>query len=234
MYSRNTWMAAAMFAVALLTTSAFAQTVPPELISYPDLIVYNGKIMQMNEPSLANTVGSTVQAMAVRGDRIQFMGANDDVLKYAGPKTKKIDLKGRTVIPGMIDTHSHMHDHTVQLWTKRHPEEVEKVMKRFTVSGKSYADLTKGIELVVKENMAHPLPGQWAWIDLPSGGASGTGIGVQYLLKDEMDRKKLDELAPNLPVFVLSHPNYLLNSAARNAFLNLYEVEPTDENKKPH
>lgn len=232
MSSLPRFVAVAAFAVSLFAAGAFAQTVPPELISYPDLIVYNGKIMQMNEPSLSDNIGTTVQAMAVRGDRIQFMGNNDEVLKYAGPQTKKIDLKGRTVIPGMIDTHSHMHDHTVQLWTKRHPEEVEKVMKRFSVSGKNYQDLTHGIEVVVKENMAHPLPGQWAWIDLPSGGASGTGIGVQYLIKQEMDRKKLDALAPTLPVFVLSHPNYLLNSAARNAFLNLYEVEPTDENEK--
>src|SRR4051812_4400426 len=127
MYSLSKRIAVALFSAALLTIAATAQNIPPELISYPDLIVYNGKIMQMNEPSLANTVGSTVQAMAIRNDRIQFMGTNDDVLKYAGPQTKKIDLKGRTVIPGMIDTHSHMHDHTVQLWTKRHPEEVEKV-----------------------------------------------------------------------------------------------------------
>ena len=207
-------------------------TVPAELVSYPDLIIYNGKIVTMDDATLSNSIGHTVQALAVHGDRIQFMGANDAVLRFAGPQTKKLDLKGRTVIPGMIDTHSHMHDHTIQLWTRNHRQEVESVMKRFSVTGKNFRDLTHGIEVVVKENMAHPLPGQWAWIDLPSGGASGTGIGVQYLLKEEMDRKKLDALAPQLPVFVLSHPSMLLNTAARNAFLQLYEVEPTDENER--
>ena len=207
-------------------------TVPAELVSYPDLIIYNGKIVTMDDATLSNSIGHTVQALAVHGDRIQFMGANDAVLRFAGPQTKKLDLKGRTVIPGMIDTHSHMHDHTIQLWTRNHRQEVESVMKRFSVTGKNFQDLTHGIEVVVKENMAHPLPGQWAWIDLPSGGASGTGIGVQYLLKEEMDRKKLDALAPQLPVFVLSHPSMLLNTAARNAFLQLYEVEPTDENER--
>ncbi len=221
--------------VLILGVAARAQqtvTVPAELVTYPDLIIYNGKIVTMNDASLSNNIGRTVQALAVRGDRIQFMGTNDEVLRFAGPQTKKIDLKGRTVLPGMIDTHSHMHDHTIQLWTKTHRQEVEKVMKRFSVTGKTFQDLTHGIEVVVKENMAHPLAGQWAWIDLPSGGSSGTGIGVQYLLKEEMDRKKLDALSPQLPVFILSHPSMLLNTAARNAFLQLYEVPPTDENER--
>ena len=207
-------------------------TVPSELVSYPDLIIFNGKIVTMDDKSLSNSVGRTVQAMAVHADRIQFLGTNDEVMRFAGPNTKKIDLKGKTVVPGWINTHSHMHDHAIQLWTKTHRDEVEKVMKRFSVTGTTNEQLTKGIELVVKENMAHPLPGQWAWIDLPSGGASGTGIGVQYLLKGEMDRKKLDAMSPTLPVFVLSHPTMLLNTAARNAFLQLYEVPPTDENEK--
>ncbi len=221
--------------VALLSLPAFGQQVlnniPAELVSFPDLIIYNGKIMTMNDASLSNSLGRTVQALAVHDDRIQAMGTNDEVMRIAGPKTKKLDLKGRTVIPGMINTHSHMHDHTIQLWTKNHRAEVETVMKRFSVTGKTNQELTHGIELVIKENMAHPLPGQWAWIDLPTGGSSGTGIGVQYLEKKEMSRKQLDALAPELPVFVLSHPTMLTNTAARNAFLQLYEVEPTDENE---
>ncbi len=227
--------AMALFFAIILGVVARAQqpvTVPVELVSYPDLIIYNGKIMAMNDATLTPALGRTVQALAVHGDRIQFMGTNDEVLRFAGPQTKKLDLKGRTVIPGMIDTHSHMHDHTIQLWTRNHRQEVESVMKRFSVTGKNFGELTHGIEVVVKENMAHPLKGQWAWIDLPTGGSSGTGIGIQYLLKEEMDRKKLDALAPTLPVFVLSHPSMLLNTAARNAFLQLYEVEPTDENER--
>ncbi|MBI2815542.1 MAG: amidohydrolase family protein [Acidobacteria bacterium] len=221
--------------VLVFGVAAHAQqtvTVPAELVSYPDLIVYNGKIVAMNDASLTDNIGRTVQAMAVRGDLIQFMGANDEVLKFAGPQTKKIDLKGRTVLPGFINTHSHMHDHSIQLWTKTHRDEVDKVVRRMSVTGKNFQDLTHGIEVALKENMSRPLPGQWAWIDLPSGGSSGTGIGIQYLLKGEMDRKKLDTLAPQTPVFLLSHPAMLLNTAARNAFLQLYEVPPTDENEK--
>jgi predicted amidohydrolase YtcJ len=211
---------------------AMAQQPPATDTAFPDLIVYNGKIVTMGDASLNNSPGKIVEAMAIRGDRIQELGSNNDVLRSAGPKTRKVDLKGRTVVPGWIDTHSHMHDHSVQLWSKTHEKEIESVAKRFSVSGKTFQDLTHGIQVVIKENMSHPTPGQWAWIDLPNGGESGTGIGVQYLLKDGMTRKQLDDLAPEMPVFVLSHPSFLLNTAARNAFLDLYEVPPTDQEEK--
>jgi len=151
----------------------WAQQVPPELIAYPDLIIYNGKIVSMDDASFNTSPGKTFEAMAVRGDRIQFLGSNEAVLPYAGPQTRKLDLKGRTVIPGLINTHSHMHDHSVQLWTRNHAQEVEKLFKRFSVSGNSFEELTRGIEVVIKENMAHSEPGQWAWINLPTGGSSG-------------------------------------------------------------
>src|SRR5690242_8010584 len=170
--------------------------VPARLVSYPELIIYNGKIATMDDPSLSNNIGHVVQAMAIRQDRILMLGTSDEILKFAGPQTKKIDLKGRTVVPGMINTHSHMHDHSIQLFGRTHPQEIEKITKRFSVSGKDFNELSKGIQLVVKEQMAHPLPNQWAWIDLPDGGASGTGIGVQYLMKEGMTRKELDALAP--------------------------------------
>jgi len=189
-------MARVVFAVVVLTTAVHAQQtlqdVPAELVAHPDLILYNGKIVTMDDASLNNSPGRIVEAMAVRGDRIQFLGSAEEILRYAGPPTRKIDLKGRTVVPGLINTHSHMHDHSLQLWVRSHPEEVETLMKRFSVSGDTFEELTRGIEVVIKENMAHPLPGQWAWIDLPTGGSSGTGIGIQYLIKEEMTRKELD------------------------------------------
>jgi len=67
----------------------------------PDQIFHHGKIVTVDEKF------TIAEALAVRGDRIQAVGSNDDVLKLAGPKTKLIDLKGRTVIPGLIDSHVH-------------------------------------------------------------------------------------------------------------------------------
>ncbi|MCH8268484.1 MAG: amidohydrolase family protein [Acidobacteria bacterium] len=205
--------------------------IPPELVAYPDWIVYNGKIVSMDDSTLNNSVGTTYQAMAIRGDRIQFLGSNDRILRYAGPQTRRLDLKGRTVVPGLIDTHNHLHNAAVSDWIRKNPDKIETIARTFNVTGNTFAELTQGIELVIKEQMAHPLPGQWGLIIVPGGGA-GTGIGVEYLAQGHMDREKLDQLAPTLPVWVSSHTNEVMNTAARNDFLNYYAVEPTDANEE--
>lgn len=205
--------------------------VPAQLVSYPDTIIHNGKIVIMSDMSLSNSLGRTVQAMAIKGDRVLAIGSDAEMMSLSGPQTKKIDVKGHFVSPGIINTHTHLHDAAVNTWARNHPEKTEAIRKNFTVTGKTFDDITKGIELVIKEQMARPIPGQWAWIDLPTG-QSGSGLGIDYLMKKTMSRDQLDKLAPKLPVFVGAHPAFLWNTAARNAFLDWYEVEPTDANEK--
>jgi len=74
------------------------------LAQRPDLIFHNGKIVTVD------TRFSIAQAIAVSGDRIVAVGANRDVLAKAGPATRKIDLAGRTVLPGLTDSHTHAVD----------------------------------------------------------------------------------------------------------------------------
>ncbi|HKQ90071.1 MAG TPA: amidohydrolase [Blastocatellia bacterium] len=48
------------------------------------------------------------EAIAVRGSRIVFVGSSRDAEKYRGPRTRVIDLQGATVIPGLVDSHTHV------------------------------------------------------------------------------------------------------------------------------
>jgi predicted amidohydrolase YtcJ len=65
----------------------------------PDTILLNGEIVRYdNEPA---------QALAVSGGRIAAIGDTAGIRALAGPKTHVIDLGGRTVIPGLIDSHIH-------------------------------------------------------------------------------------------------------------------------------
>ena len=92
--ARHLLTASFLLASSLLAESAWSQPA--------NLILHNGKIV---------TVGknfTTTEAVAVRGDRFVAVGDNATVLKEAGPKTQIIDLDGRTVVPGLIDTHLHM------------------------------------------------------------------------------------------------------------------------------
>lgn len=66
-----------------------------------DTILVNGKILTVDSQF------SIREAIAVRGGKITAVGSNADVRKQAGPRTRAIDLQGRTVIPGLIDSHIH-------------------------------------------------------------------------------------------------------------------------------
>ncbi|HEX9610502.1 MAG TPA: amidohydrolase, partial [Gemmatimonadales bacterium] len=67
-----------------------------------DLVVLNAKIYtaDVNRPM--------AEALAVRGGRIAFVGSARGALALAGPRTEKLDLAGRTVIPGIVDAHAHL------------------------------------------------------------------------------------------------------------------------------
>ena len=66
-----------------------------------DLIVINAKVATLDGQS------RIVQGLAVREGRIAAVGATADVRKLAGPRTRILDAGGRTVIPGLIDSHMH-------------------------------------------------------------------------------------------------------------------------------
>jgi len=66
-----------------------------------DTILVNGKIVTVDARF------TIVQAAAIKGQRFIAVGKNADIRKLAGKETKVIDLKGHTVIPGLIDNHAH-------------------------------------------------------------------------------------------------------------------------------
>jgi predicted amidohydrolase YtcJ len=66
-----------------------------------DLILLHGRILTLDERS------SVREAMAVNEGRIAALGRSTEIMELAGRKTRVVDLRGRTVIPGLIDSHIH-------------------------------------------------------------------------------------------------------------------------------
>ena len=66
-----------------------------------DTVLLHGKIVT------ADAAGSIRQALAVRGGRLVALGTDADVRRLVGAGTRVVDLQGRTVIPGLIDSHLH-------------------------------------------------------------------------------------------------------------------------------
>src|SRR5258708_40036256 len=67
-----------------------------------DLIVHNGWIATQDERR------SFAQAAAVRDGKFVAVGSDQDVFKLRGDRTQVIDVRGRTVIPGLNDSHLHL------------------------------------------------------------------------------------------------------------------------------
>jgi hypothetical protein len=89
---------AAALAWSCLAGSAFGQL---RTATVPDEIFFNGKIVTVDSAFRIE------QALAVRAEEILAVGANEAVRSLAGPNTRFTDLRGHTVIPGLMDNHNH-------------------------------------------------------------------------------------------------------------------------------
>jgi len=89
--------AAVLVLLAVLAPTSSAQ----QPAASPDTILINGKVLS------ADARFATYEALAVRGGRIAALGTTRDIRAVASLGTRIIDLGGRTVIPGLIDSHMH-------------------------------------------------------------------------------------------------------------------------------
>ena len=168
----------ALHLIGLLLTSNWVAAAPP------DLVVTHAKVVTV-DPKF-----SIAEAFAVHEGRIVAVGKNDEILALSGDNTQKLNLGGKTVIPGLCD--SHVHPTGAALYEYDHP-----IPEMDTI-----ADVLKYIG-----GRAEALPdGEW--------------IGVSQVfvtrLRDQRypNRKELDSVAPKNPVVFSTGPDASLNSLA--------------------
>jgi predicted amidohydrolase YtcJ len=148
-------------------------------LPYPDLILYNGKIRTFTNET------STCEALACVGSRIVATGNSDAVRRLAGPETQAVDLKGRTAVPGLTDTHVHL--------SEKGTAEMELVDCRdFYVDAHSVADILQRLA-----NAAASAP-KGSWI------VSHGSPMQDFRLEDKRfpDRHDLDRAVPDNPVSI--------------------------------
>jgi predicted amidohydrolase YtcJ len=161
-----------------------------------DLVLWNGKVVTV-DPSDAITDG-----VALVGERIVATGARADIEPLVGERTQVIDLAGRVVLPGFIDTHVHLDctaTHT-KLATSCHIPPAEYVGVK---GGAGSLDAILGF---VKAQAQQTPEGEWiigqGRFSLETDGNSPT-------------KSQLDEVAPDHPVMIrYSAHGQLLNSRA--------------------
>ncbi len=137
---------------------------PPEVArsGYADTIFVNGKIVSMDDVSKSTEVGNIYQALAVKGDRIMKLGTGDQIRALAGPDTRVLDLKGRTLLPGIVEPHSHIYGgvirHLERLGFKYPPDGV---LMATTQAERSLEETQANIRDALKEAVQKADPGDW-------------------------------------------------------------------------
>ena len=170
-----------------------------------DLVVLNGKVLTMDATS------RRVVAVAIRDGVFVAVGANDEARKFIGTGTRVIDAQGRTVVPGLIETHVHA--------TGAARAEVNQPFVQLGSIGE--------IQDWVRGKITAGAPG--AWIQLPR-------VDVTRIRERRLPtRADLDAAAPDNPaVFTWQYANrqvQVLNSAALRAANITKDTPPPGKGK---
>src|ERR1044071_6897830 len=180
--------------VLLLTLT----TAPQRAQSAADIVFQNGNVYTANDKA------PHAQAIAVKADRIVFVGSNEAAQKFVGPSTRVVDLKGNTVLPGFTDAHQHL-------------------------SGVGEREMTLNLEgttsledllAKVKARVDQAKPGQWI---------TGRGwIETHWKPPVFPTRSDLDTVSPNNPVILGRADGH--GAVANSAALKLAGVDKTTPN----
>jgi predicted amidohydrolase YtcJ len=149
-----------------------------------DLILHHGKVVSVDRAFAIH------EAIAVKDGKVLAAGRNADLLKLAGPKTESIDLKGRTLIPGLMDSHTHPSNASLYEFDHAMPEM------------ESIADVLA----YIKSRAAVAPEGQWI---------TTSQIFITRLKEQRYPtRAELDAVAPKHPVAFQTGPDASVNTLA--------------------
>ena len=213
-------------AVALGNSLGWAQRADVAArLGYPQMILYNGKIVTMDDASFEARVGTIVQAMAIRDGRILSTGTNAEIQAMAGPQTKSIDLKGRMAMPSFIITHEHPTD-----WAFQEPRAMthvlpndDVVIHRWMPNIPPKEQLGK-FEPMMSEAVRKAKPGQWIFLSFNYGPDYDYATEMSLLFSKSVTKTWLDQLAPNNPVKVKN--GFITSVVNQKAIEELQSVHP--------
>jgi predicted amidohydrolase YtcJ len=179
-------VAAQALILALATAAPIAgcgQASPPPA----DVVVVNGKVVTMDDAS------TIVEAVAIRDGRFVAVGTSADIRRLAGAGTRVIDAGGRTVIPGLIDSHVH----TLGVAAAEVAQPFQNL--------ESIAEIQEWIRTAATAAPA----GDWIW--------TPRVFPTRIQERRFPTRAELDAAAPNHPVVVDGAYALMVNSAALRA-----------------
>ena len=182
----------------LIAATLLLFTFVPTQQSSADIVFKNGNVYTSNDKA------AKAQAIAVKADKIVFVGTNEAAQKFIGPTTRVVDLKGSTVLPGFTDSHQHL-------------------------SGVGFREMTLNLEFTTSlEDLLAKLK---ARVDQAKPGAWITGRGwieTHWTPAVFPTRGDLDKVSPNNPVILGRADGH--GAVANSAALKLAGVDKNTPN----
>lgn len=179
---RGSLLLACLAAGFALGTAGIAHAALP-----PELILFHGRVLTVDSQD------SIAQALAIRDGKVIAIGTDQDILRLAGAATRRIDLRGRTATPGLIDSHAHIADAGVQQLYHVHLSDASSV-----------AEVVRRVQA----GIAGLKPGEWLQGD---GWDEGKLAERRYVTASD-----LDLVSPHNPVWLMHTTGHygVANSAA--------------------
>ena len=162
-----------------------------------DLVLTGGKVVTLDARS------SIAEAVAVRDGRIFAVGTAAAIKPLIGAGTRTVDLRGRAVIPGLIDTHTHSRAAGESL---------------FTVNMRSAKTVAEALE-AIRVYVAGKKPGQWI-VGSPWHPPS------QLAEKRYLTRQEIDAVAPDNPVFLPTVGHFVMSNSRALAAAGITKATP--------
>lgn len=182
--------------LVLLIAAVAVNGIGPEAQGPADTVLINGAVLTVDRND------SVAQAVAITGGTITAVGTTAQITAMAGPRTQVIDLRGRAVTPGLIDTHVHF----------------SAAANLFTVDlGDAEVTSIAEVKARVAAQVAKLKPGEWV---------RGRGWDEgKYAERRYVTAADLDAVAPNNPVWLTHTTGHY--GVANSYAMKIAEIRPT-------
>lgn len=187
-----------IIAVVLLSVLMLGPVAGQQASQTADTVFKNANIYTVNERQ------PRAEAIAVKGDRIIFVGSNRDAKRYEGRATRVVDLRGATVVPGMTDSHYHL---------------IGVGQREMTLNLEGTTSLEDLLSRV-RARVERARPGEWI---------TGRGwIETHWTPPRFPTRAELDRVAPSNPVFLRRADGH--GAVANSLALKIAQVDRNTQN----
>jgi predicted amidohydrolase YtcJ len=173
----------------------------------PDTILVNGKVItaDSDDPEAV----TIAQAIAIRDGKIIAVGSNAEIRGLAVQGTETVDLNSRTVVPGLIDTHTHLYETSLGFpWAAG----VDPQLLNIRLVAKTEDEAVSLAEAAIKARARDVGPGKWIKVQLNPSNIAHAVFGSR------ITRRVLDQWAPNNKVMIRTRASVVTSSKGIEEF----------------